>query len=483
MSRARNAREKRASQANRSRKHSRDNNQQFNDAVKWLVEQNIFDGVTFHGNTSWLPVDLIVQALLWIWSGKSTLTEAFDDAVVKSRQLIGRIALSTYQGLAGALETWTPRFMPRLQMRLHELMQEIGGRHFRRGRWLPIAIDGSRVTTPRTRSNEQAFCAKNYGQGKTAKYRKKKTKGMRRRKNERAKSQPQGPQIWVTLMWHIGLGVPWCWKLGPSNSSERAHVMEMIWSGDFLKCTLFVGDAGFVGYEFWKLIMEQAHDFLVRVGGNVRLLQDLGFYCEKGKNGIVYCWPNSAMSKKLPPHVLRLVKCKIGSKKVFLLTSVLDERELSIKEIIRLYKERWGVELEFRGLKQTFERRKLRSHKSARALVEMEWSIFAMTVIELLAVKAQMSLRGADPKKLSFAKSLRAIRQSLDRLTEPLAGARGLQELLKAAVVDDYERSGSKTARYIPNKKDKPSCGTPKVVRATAAHHKALEQLDLQCAA
>ncbi|MBP88327.1 MAG: hypothetical protein CMJ64_16695, partial [Planctomycetaceae bacterium] len=31
----------------------------------------------------------------------------------------------------------------------------------------------SRATTPRTVSNEQAFCAQNYGKGKTAKYRKK----------------------------------------------------------------------------------------------------------------------------------------------------------------------------------------------------------------------------------------------------------------------------------------------------------------------
>jgi IS4 transposase len=481
MSRARKAKGKRASQSNRAGKKSTPNVQQFKDALRWMIDQKIFDGISFHGNTSWLPVALIVQALLWTWSERSKLTAAFDEAVEKSEQLLGRVALSTYQGLAGALETWTARFMPRLQERLHELLEEIGGRHFRRGRWLAIAIDGSRVTTPRTKSNEQAFCAKNYGQGQTAKYRKKKTKGMRRRKNERAKPEPQGPQIWVTLMWHIGLGVPWCWKLGPSNSSERAHVMEMIRSGHFLKNTLFVGDAGFVGYESWSLILELQHHFLVRVGGNVKLLQDLGFYCEKGKNDIVYCWTNRAMSQKLPPLVLRLVRCKIGGKKMYLLTSVLDERELSVKETIRLYKDRWGIELEFRALKQTLERRKLRSRKSERALVEMEWSIFGMAVIELLALKEQLPSPGVDPKKLSFAKSLGAIRQSLRRLTQPPAG--GLLDLLKAAVVDDYERRGSKKARYLPHNKDKPSCGVPNVVRATPAHRKALALLNVNCAA
>ena len=197
------------------------------------------------------------------------------------------------------------------------------------------------LTTPRTVSNEQAFCAKNYGKGKTAKYRKKKTKGLRRRKNAKAKSQPQAPQIWITMMWHIGLGIPWCWKLGPSNASERQHVKDLICTGHFLKNTLFVGDAGFVGYEFWKLILDQKHDFLVRVGGNVRLLESLGFYT-KQKKGIVYCWPNAAMSKKQPPLVLRLVKCRIGRKQVHLLTSVLDESKLSCKEIKTLYERPLG---------------------------------------------------------------------------------------------------------------------------------------------
>ena len=481
MSRARNASKKRRSRTRQTRKHP-NNKRQFKDAMNWLFDEKIFDGIAMHGNTGWLPVDLSVLALLWMWSASPKLTDAFDDAAKQSKQIIGRVALSTYQGLAGALETWTPSFMPRLQIRLHELMEGLGRQHFRCGLWLAIAIDGSRATTPRTVSNEQAFCAKNYGKGKTAKYRKKKTKGLRRRKNKKAKVQPQAPQIWITLMWHVGLGLPWCWKLGPSNSSERAHVKEMLQSSHFGKNTLFVGDAGFVGYDFWKQIMDQGHDFLVRVGGNVRLLRDLGFYTKR-KKGIVYCWPNAAMSKKLPPLVLRLVRCKIGRKKVCMLTSVLDQQRLSTNEIETLYKQRWGIELEFRALKQTFERRKLRSRKSERVLVEMEWSIFAMTVVELFALKEQLSTPGADPAKLSVANSLRAVRRSLNQLTGRPQGESGLQELLQAALLDTYERSGSKAARYKPNKKDKPSCGFPKIARATAAHRKKLKQLDPETAA
>jgi hypothetical protein len=55
--------------------------------------------------------------------------------------------------------------------------------------------------------------------------------------------------------------------------------------------------------------------------------------------------------------------------------------------------------------------------------------------------------------------------------------------MLREALVDDYQRTASKAARYRPNKKDKPSCGMPKVSRATAVHRKKLNQLNLQNAA
>ena len=108
------------------------------------------------------------------------------------------------------------------------------------------------------------------------------------------------------------------------------------------------------------------------------------------------------MEKDLKPLVLRLIKVRLGGKKkAYLLTSVLDEQALTTKEALSLYEQRWGVELEFRALKQTFERRTLRSRKSERALVEMEWSLFGMTVIELFALHEQLQAKRADPQAFS----------------------------------------------------------------------------------
>ncbi len=58
------------------------------------------------------------------------------------------------------------------------------------------------------------------------------------------------------------------------------------------------GDAG---VALWKLIADQGHHFLMRVGSNVTLLRKLG-YCRES-HAIVYCWPNKAARSKQPPLV------------------------------------------------------------------------------------------------------------------------------------------------------------------------------------
>jgi hypothetical protein len=119
---------------------------------------------------------------------------------------------------------------------------------------------------------------------------------MRRRKNEKSKPQPQAPQVWITMMWHMGLRLPWTWRLGPSNSSERGHVIEMLEREKFPKDTLFCGDAGFVGYPLWSAILAAGSDFLVRVGGNIQLLSEQTDIKRQG-DGIVLCWPKGQASR------------------------------------------------------------------------------------------------------------------------------------------------------------------------------------------
>lgn len=440
----------------------------------FLPDESIFSGIRLHGKIKWTATFLVWLALCWAWSEARCLTDAFVDAVGVCQRMFACTALSTYQGFMWSLVRYTPKFLPVLLALLQERMAQIASTFWRIDGWVPIAFDGSRSTAPRTRSNEAAFCAKNYGKGTTAKYRKKKSKGMRRKKNEKNKAQAQEPQAWITMLWHMGLRLPWTWRLGPSDSSERTHVMDMLNTEVFPHNTLFCGDAGFVGYPLWSRIRERGGHFLVRVGANVSLLHQYAdcVFEKKGKERLVLCWPKAAIRANQPPLRLRLLHVRIGKTWVWLLTSVLDRKKLTVQATVRFYKMRWGIEVEFRGLKQTLDRAKLRSRNDQRLLAELNWSILAMAVAELLALKEQQESRSSqsgqqarppDPAKRSLAKAMRALRTCLKNLTAKPTPGHDLASRLRAAVTDSYQRKKPKRARYRRSNPDKKPLGDPKV--------------------
>ena len=430
---------------------------------------------------------------MWAWSDQRNLTDAFASALEQGRALLPGVAVSTYQGLMNALVKWTPQFMPLLCQVLHRCMQQLG-RHWRKNGWLPLAMDGFRSDAPRTRSNEAAFCAKNYGKGPRAKYGKKKSKGMRRKRNQENPPHPQGPQVWVTMIWHMALRLPWLWKVGPSYSSERHQAVQMIERGKCPENTLFCADAGFVGFPLWSHLLQEGYDFLVRVGANVSLLSEhTTWHFEKvGSEGIVHCWPKAARKSAQAPLRLRLMRICLGKTQMWLLTSVTEPTRLTLKQAEQFYRMRWGIEVEIRGLKQTLDRAKLRCRDSYRLKAELEWSILAMAVAELFALKEQLAVKAVkrqgknqkpDPAHRSLAQTMRALRECLrQHHLAPMPG-RDLSTLLREATTDDYVRQAEKHARYRPKNPDKKPLGNPKLQRITTRVRNELHAIEAAFAA
>lgn len=436
-------------------------------AVAWAVDRRIFAELKLHGNTGWQIAELILLTVIWVWSNDSALTGAFVEAHRWSMDVLGRAAVHTYQGLLKALVTWTSSWLPLLWDQLHQLMEEQGGDHWRVGRWVPLAVDGSRISVPRTKDNEKAFCAPNFGNSRTAQSRRKKKRKGKRIRRKVKPAQPVKPQIWVTLLWHMGLQMPWSWKTGPSYAAERDHFREMLDEQKFPENTLFCCDAGFTGYELWTAIQNAGHAFLIRVGANVTLLRKLGYVHERADT--VYCWPNTAAAARQPPLVLRHLQVRVGKRVMHLVTNVLDETALTDADAVRLYQLRWGIELQFRTVKQTFGRRKLRSRTPARAYVELDWSLVGLWLIQLFAIKEQIEI-GEIPEHCSVALAIQVIRDTLRRWWE--RPTQGFAAKLRTATKERYTQHSSKRARYCPNYKDKPAAGRP-VIRTATPWHKA----------
>jgi hypothetical protein len=434
--------------------------QQLHRSLSWALDTRLFAKINTHGNTTWQVHELVLLTLFWVWSDCPTLTGAFLHARQLCQSLLGKIVLKSYQGFAAALTTWTATLIPLLWDQIHQRMEQIAGdRHWRIGLWLALAVDGSHATTPRTLKNERAFCPRKYGTGKRARSRKK-----WKNKKRRSKALPHAvhPQIWLTLLWHIGLRMPWAWKCGPSNACERHHFVELIETQQFPENTLFCGDAGFVGYDVWNTLAQRGHHFLMRVGGNIRLLRQLGDVRVRGE--FVHFWPKKAFQTKQPPLVLRLLKFRAGRCEIFAVTNVLAETQLTAGQAEQIYKARWGVEVQFRTLKQTFGRAKLQSRTPERAYQELEWSLVGLWLVQLLAASEQIPA-GIGPERSSASVAIQIIQDAMSR-----GRPKSLREELQGAVNDSYKRKSKKAARYRPKSKDRPATGKPKVVNASAQY-------------
>ena len=257
-------------------------------------------------------------------------------------------------------------------------------------------------------------------------------------------------------MWHVPTGLLWDWKTGPVDSSERAQMLEML---PFLpENALITADAGFVGYDYWRAIEDAGHAFVIRVGSNVKLLKELGY--ARAHANRVYLWPDKARKGKQPPLVLRLIVVHTGKHPMYLVTNVLHKKELSDRQVTEIYKARWGVEVFFRSLKQTFGRRKLRSASPDNALLELDWSLVGLWLVNLLAVH-ELIEKGESPAQVSAAGVLGAVRTVMRNYKWRPDPGEDLWTMLSEATIDTYVRRSSKASRNYPRKKQEKPAGKP----------------------
>jgi hypothetical protein len=381
----------------------------------------------------WSGLALALAAILMSWDPAPTLGQRFEsalavlDAALPRRRRTGR----TYQGWVKALAAHGGAVLRALVPHLRTLTEHAAGKHWRvggEGGFVPLGADGSKVDAPRTIANEALGFA---GKDKC------------------------GPQIMTLLLVHLGVMLPWAWKAAGVRTGERTLLRDLLHL--LPERTLLVADAGFTGFDLLSALRCRGHSFLVRVGSGVHLLRELGYYRREGKS-TVYLWPDARRDHE--PLVLRLIR--VGS--AYLITDVTDPRRLSAAAAGELYRRRWGLEVAFRSLKQTLERRAVRSGAAAHALAELDWAVAGLWILSLLGVRS-IAAAGHAPRRLSLAATLAAVRAARLRPFTDHA----LRGRLRRAVQDGYRRHASKRSYRWPRKKDPPTIRPPVVTTATAA--------------
>jgi hypothetical protein len=328
---------------------------------------------------------------------------------------------TTYNGLLKALERQQDTVLPIVKRELRQHVHRRGKRIDPTGRWSLLAVDGSKEDLPRTRDHEMVFGIADNG---------------------------IGPQAFITAIVEVHTGLLWDWRIDGARASEKHHLLEMI--PDLPDDALLLADAGFVGLPIWEKLNDHGTPFLIRVGGNVHLLTNLWPQTQtRQERGIVYAWPQRAR-KTSPPLKLRLIKVGSGRNVVYLLTNVLDARQLSRRTAGAIYRKRWGVEVFYRTFKRTLGCAKLRSKAARRARIEFEWALVATAIMTLLGIDAMVQRR-RNPHRFSPAQALRVLRDALRREPSPAPQShRALQEALAQCQTDAYQRRRSKQSRHRP---------------------------------
>ena len=158
-----------------------------------------------------------------------------------------------------------------------------------------------------------------------------------------------------------------------------------------------------------------------------------------------------------------------------LVTNVLKENLLTRRQAGETYRRRWGIEIQFRSIKQTFDRTKLRSRTPERAMIELQWSLIGLWMIQLLARKEQVKERNPD-KLTSIAGILRVVRQMMQRDTTVPKRTECFAKQLAQAVTDDYKRKSTKASRNYPRQFEQKGIAKPAIIVATKEHKKRLKQ-------
>lgn len=396
--------------------------------------------------TRWSPKLILLCWVVMGWSIQGQLTERFREGretlawMFYRRRRCG----GSYQGLTRATQRVGVPLFHRFWIVFRGTIPKRVGTAWKWYGWTVFAVDGSRIDAPRTRRNEKAL-------GKAA----------------RDKSHPQW---WITRLIHLPTKMMWDWRQGPGTSSERAHLREMIPS--LPPSSLLVGDIGFGGFDLLWQLSNGKVAFVIRCGGNSTLLVEHTRQVieRRGDVRYVYLWPKNRRREK--PLRLRLIVLKQKGKRVYLLTNVYDTAQLSRRMAGEFYRARWGIEVEYRGLKQTLGRRKVLARTPEPGEMELAANILGMA---LLLLYAALSL-GAKVGRLSLAKALRAIHRAIEALRHGESCA-WLLRWLREALGDEYKRHSSKRARDWPHKKNERPPGPPKLRRLLMSEKARIHEL------
>lgn len=145
------------------------------------------------------------------------------------------------------------------------------------------------------------------------------------------------------------------------------------------------------------------------------------------------------------PDELMLREIEVDGKVI--VTSFLDPKEISKKDIAQLYKQRWMIEIDFKFIKQILQMDILRC--KTPEMVRKEIGVHLLAFNLLRTVMAQTAVvYGIFPRSISFKATLQALNSFADKILLVTEKISELYEALRKAIVS--HRIGNRPGRAEP---------------------------------
>ena len=410
----------------------------------------------------WQTQPLLFVLLCMTWCTGDSLPERFETArafylaLHQRRRRPGK----TFAGFEKALAALPMPVLRAVARAVRGRLVRVFAACFTVDGFIPLGCDGSRLACPHSEELERRL---HLGKKKKGKRRQQKTATARphvpaeppREGTAATKTRAAGtPQLWVTAVLHLGLGVLWSWRLGTGNASEREHLRLLL---DTLpRGALLVADAGYVGYHLMASLHAAGLAYLLRLSSCAPLyVPDKSLV--KNREGLVYYWPQEMQKQNLPPLPVRLWRLRGERGDIWLVTNVLDEERLPRRTAAKFYRWRWRNEGLFRTYKRTLGKVKLRSRTVVQVHREAEGSLLPTQLLLAQGALTQPATASGKIVAASPRKILLEIRTEIRNLTGMYLGPRQAKtyaERLAQAHWPPRQQRSRKIRRRWPGRQD-----------------------------
>jgi len=255
------------------------------------------------------------------------------------------------------------------------------------------------------------------------------------------------PVAHILCLFDVETGVLRDVIVAPLRTHDMAHVAEL--HPRLLPRDIIVGDRGFCSYAHLALISQanlhgvfrvhqkqivsfRPHRHTVREKGKghptSRWVKRLGIrdqLVEWARPASRPKWMLPEQFDQLPKHLLvREIKWRIREpnrrvQEIVLVTTLLDPVLYPAAEIVKLYAQRWQVEVDLRDLKITLGLDVLKGHKVDTVKKELLAFVLVHNLVRLVMVKAA-GRQSVKPHRISFIDALRWLRSSKPASPLPL---------------------------------------------------------------